>query len=130
MVAQRRANTATNGTATDLRLVKNGSDNAAVIPIIPMRAPRLCACGCGDTFTPTRNSHRYVNHKHAEARFQADKKDALMLVVETFLTERGASPETAARRALQAADFYAAAWYKCLERCGMSYDTKLKEWKA
>lgn len=130
MVAQRRANTATNGTATGLRLVKNGSDNAAVIPIIPTRAPRLCACGCGDTFTPTRNSHRYVNHKHAEARFQADKKDALFQYIDHWLIEHGVPRKTALRHASEAVDYYFSAWCKCLGRCNVSYDTKLKEWKA
>lgn len=125
MVAERREQSSQNNLITGVQWRENGTDFPTVIPT---RAPRLCDCGCRTPFTPTRNSHRYIKG-HSQRRFVEAKKDALVLFLEALLMEHGASPETASRRAVEAADWYFCAWCKTLAKCGYVYQTKTCEWK-
>lgn len=124
MTQRRKQNEAGNAPSTGLHLVKNGQDNAA---LIPTRPPRLCACGCGESFVPSNNWHKYID-KHRQKRFIEDKKDATFEVFRALLIEHGASKKTARLKAQEIADFWFRRGCLCLERMNYKYVTKSCEW--
>jgi hypothetical protein len=120
---------AANAPPTGLKLVKNGSAQPAnAAPTLPQR---LCACDCGEWFTPNSYRHKYIDG-HRYLRFISDKKQATYSAVyDLVYVWMDGNKAAAQKTAALAVEHFFTRTCESLEQIGgWHYDTKAKQWKT